>query len=227
MKQIALPLSSAQRPSFATFLEGDNAQALSALRCLLTGQFDGPLYLWGPQASGKTHLLSSARQQITANGHGVGWLGANDANRAWPSDLVFDPSWRLVVLDDVDGYSEEQQQQAFAWFIHAQSASCKVLAAGRYRPSELSLRDDLTSRLAWGQVHALQPLSEADCRLALQRSARVRGINLGDDIVDFVMRRFSRDLGSQMQLLDMLDRFALENKRAVTIPLITAMLRSL
>lgn len=227
MKQIALPLGSAQPQTLDNFLEGDNAQALSALRCFLTSQFDGPLYLWGPQASGKTHLLSSARQQLMASGHGVGWLGANDHNSAWPSDHVFDPSWSLVVLDDVDCYSEEQQQQAFAWFIHAQSTMCKVLAAGLNRPSELTLRDDLTSRLAWGQVHALHPLSEADGRLVLRQSAQNRGIDLGDDIVDFVMHRFSRDLGSQMQLLDMLDRFALENKRVVTIPLITAMLRSL
>jgi DnaA family protein len=227
MKQIALPLSSAQNPTFDTFLVGENAQALEALRSLLSGQFDGPLYLWGPQASGKTHLLSSARQQLMASGLGVGWLGATDPIGAWPSDPVFDPAWALVVLDDVDCYLADQQQQAFAWFIHAQSAGCKVLAAGRHRPSELSLRDDLTSRLAWGQVHALRPLSEDDCRLALQQSAHARGIDLGDEVVDFVMHRFSRDLGSQMQLLDMLDRFALENKRAVTIPLITAMLRSL
>ena len=38
--------------------------------------------------------------------------------------------------------------------------------------------------------------------------------------------RFSRDLGSLMQLLDMLDGFALRNKRAITIPLLKTMLET-
>jgi len=44
--------------------------------------------------------------------------------------------------------------------------------------------------------------------------------------MDFVLRRFSRDLGSLMQLLDHLDRYALQTQRAITIPLVRAMLEN-
>jgi len=45
-------------------------------------------------------------------------------------------------------------------------------------------------------------------------------------VVDFVLNRFSRDMGSLMQLLDELDRYALQKQRAVTIPLVKSMLEN-
>jgi DnaA family protein len=44
--------------------------------------------------------------------------------------------------------------------------------------------------------------------------------------MDFTLRRFSRDLGSLMQLLDGLDRYALQTQRALTIPLVKSMLEN-
>jgi DnaA family protein len=38
------------------------------------------------------------------------------------------------------------------------------------------------------------------------------------------LTRFSRDLGSLVQLLDQLDLYALQNQRPITIPLIKSML---
>jgi DnaA family protein len=39
-----------------------------------------------------------------------------------------------------------------------------------------------------------------------------------------MQRRFARDTGSLMALLQMLDEYALQNSRAITIPLIRQML---
>jgi hypothetical protein len=39
--------------------------------------------------------------------------------------------------------------------------------------------------------------------------ADARGVFLGDEVMDYMLKRFSRDLGSLMQLLDQLDGFAL------------------
>jgi DnaA family protein len=45
-------------------------------------------------------------------------------------------------------------------------------------------------------------------------------------VMDFILHRFSRDLGSLMQLLEHLDAYALQAQRAITIPLVKAMLES-
>ena len=102
-----------------------------------------------------------------------------------------------------------------------------MLAAGALPPAELKLRDDLRSRLGWGHVFGLQVLSEPERRAVLRQAADARGVFLGDEVMDFMLTRFSRDLGSLMDLLDLIDGFALQSKRAVTIPMIKTMLENL
>jgi len=47
---------------------------------------------------------------------------------------------------------------------------------------------------------------------------------LGDDIVSYLLTRYSRDLGFLMTLLDRLDRYALAEHRLITVPLLKQML---
>jgi DnaA family protein len=58
----------------------------------------------------------------------------------------------------------------------------------------------------------------------LRQNADERGIFLSDEVMDFMLNRFSRDLGSLVQLLDQLDGYALQTQRAITIPLLKSML---
>ena len=60
----------------------------------------------------------------------------------------------------------------------------------------------------------------------IKQEADARGFLLGGEVMDFMLTRFSRDLGSLMQLLDKLDSYALQTKRAITIPLIKTMLET-
>jgi DnaA family protein len=138
----------------------------------------------------------------------------------------FDERWAAVLMDEVHLYSSVQQHAAFNWFINAQTLQRGVVAAGELPPADLPLRDDLRTRLGWGHVFALQVLSEPERRAVLRQAADERGVFLGDEVMDYMLNRFSRDLGSLMQLLDHLDVYALQTQRAITIPLIRAMLES-
>ena len=99
-----------------------------------------------------------------------------------------------------------------------------VVATGEWAPTDLKLRDDLRTRLGWGHIFALQVLSEPERRAVLRQAADARGVFLGDEVMDFMLNRFSRDLGSLMELLDLLDAYALRTQRAITIPLIKSMM---
>lgn len=70
----------------------------------------------------------------------------------------------------------------------------------------------------------MQLLGETERRAVLRQHADARGLFLGDEVMDFMLSRFSRDLGSLMQLLDRLDRHALRKQRAITVPLLKDML---
>lgn len=220
MRQIPLDIGLTVEPSFDTFVAGasaGNAAAVSHLLSLRPGA--APAYLWGPAGSGKTHLMRAlvARQQ--ALGQRCGWFNPGDAV-PWR----IDPGWSLVVIDDADRLDASAQQAAFALLIDALEQPLLVAAAGRLPPVDLPLRDDLRTRLAWGHVFALQPLSDAETRAALRREGDRRGILLPDELMDHLLTHFPRDLGHLMNLFDRLDTFALAEGRRLTVPLLRRML---
>jgi DnaA family protein len=145
--------------------------------------------------------------------------------------IAFDEKWRVVLLDDVHLYTAVQQQAAFNWFVNATAPSDGqqrwVLAAGLVPPPDLKLREDLRTRLGWGHIYQLHVLSDAERRAVLRQQADERGVFLSDEVMDFMLHRFSRDLGSLIQLLDQLDGYALQTQRAITIPLLKSMLENL
>ena len=55
---------------------------------------------------------------------------------------------------------------------------------------------------------------------ALRRAAQGRGIALPEELIRWLLTHRSRDIRWLLRLLDALDRFALERKRAVTLPLL-------
>ena len=227
MKQMALDIGLHTTPTLDSFFAGPNSAALQHLRLWTASQMPSPVptYLWGESGSGKSHLLRAVQTELSNAGVSVGWLDADQNDR-----LNFDESWTAVLMDDVHLYNLEQQQLAFNWFVNAltpKSGSPRwVLAAGMLPPADLKLRDDLRSRLGWGHVYALQVLSDAERREVLRSEADARGLFLSDEVMSYMLSRFSRDLSSLMILLDHLDQFALETKRAMTIPLIKSMLES-
>ena len=198
MKQIALDIGLASAPTLASFFTGPNEAVCKHLQMWVGNATRSPVptYLWGEPGSGKTHLLKAVREALREQGGMPGWL---DASMQEPPE--FQESWSAILLDDVHLYTAVQQHAAFNWFVNAQTHQRWVLAAGSLPPADRRLREDLRSRRGWGHVFGLQ-------------------------VMDFMLTRFSRDLGSLMQLLDQLDGFALASKRAITVPLIKTMLES-
>jgi DnaA-homolog protein len=225
MKQIALDIGLATGPTLQNFFPGPNLPAHRHLSLWLgrggaqAVRSPVPTYLWGASGSGKTHLLKAVREALREQGAAVGWM---DASMAEPP--AYSESWAAVLLDDVHLYSAVQQQAAFNWFVHAQTSQRAVLGTGDQPPAVLRLRDDLRTRLGWGHVFQLAVLSEPERRAVLRQAADARGVFLGDEVMDFMLTRFSRDLPSLMELLDLIDAYALRTKRAITVPLIRAMM---
>ena len=225
MKQIALDIGLATDPTLESFFAGPNELVQQHLG-LWVGENTSaatrspvPTYLWGMSGSGKTHLLKAVREALREQGAVVGWL---DASTLEPDP--FSEAWAAVLLDDVQLYSPVQQHAAFNWFVNAQTHQRWVLGAGDAPPASLKVREDLRTRLSWGHVFGLKVLSEPERRSVLRQAADARGVFLSDEVMDFMLTRFSRDLGSLMELLDLLDAYALQTKRAITVPLIRSMM---
>ncbi len=193
MRQLPLDISPAAEPGLDNYVAGANAEALERVRALADGRLrEAIVYLWGEPGSGRTHLLR----------------GAAELNRA------------LVIADDVETLDAQAQQALFNAINAAREGNAPVLAAGNAPPAALSLREDLRSRLGWGLVYQLKPLTDADKVTHLQNEAARRGLRLSDEVVRYLLNRLPRDLASLNAVLDMLDREALAAQRQVTLPLV-------
>jgi DnaA-homolog protein len=193
MHQLVLDISAPTAPDFDNYVAGPNAEALASVRRFAAGELrEAVLYLWGEPGSGRSHLLRAA---ATAN-------------------------TTLVVVDDVEKLDAPAQQRLFIAINAARQGDAPVLAAGSQPPAQLALREDLRTRLAWGLVYHLKPLSDADKALHLHAQAARRGLRLPDEVVGYLLTRLPRDLASLNSVLDALDRYSLSAKRPVTLPLV-------
>ena len=217
MRQIPLAINAEAARTFDNFLPGANAPAIAHLQTLAPQA--APVYLWGPSGSGKTHLLQALAHRFDGLGAHAGWFSAAD-----PAPWPLDEAWALAVIDGCDALDADQQHAAFALFVEAATRGVPVVGAGRVPPVDLVVREDLRTRLAWGHVFAIQPLTEPEVRATLRREADARGIFLSDEVMDYLLTRFARDLKHLMAQLDRLDEFSLATKRTITVPLLKQML---
>lgn len=194
MQQLPLEMVPPAQPGFDNYVAGANAEALEGVRRLAAGELrEAVLYLWGPRGSGRTHLLAAA-------------------SRANP---------RLVIADDVETLDPGERQALFVAINAARDASGPaVLAAGGSAPARLALREDLRTRLAWGLVYQLQPLSDADKAAHLRSQAERRGLRLGEEVLEYLLTRLPRDMSTLLAVLEVLDRYSLVRQRALTLPLV-------
>lgn len=230
MRQIPLDLGPVSMPGLDEFIVEDGArQALQWLQTWPAADRQGApaAYLWGQPGSGKTHLLRAMVPRALAAGRHVMWVGAQGC-QMWDADAPEAPT--LALIDDCECLDSHLQHLAFNLFIESASAPSaeagplSIIAAGSLPPVDLPVRDDLRTRLGWGLIFALPPLSEAGVRKALADEALRRGIELDDSVLSYLLARYSRDLAFLTGLLDRLDRFALAEHRTVTVPLLKQML---
>lgn len=193
MRQLPLDIFPAAEPSLDNFVAGVNEEALERVRALAAGRLpEAIVYLWGEPGSGRTHLLRGAARMNSA----------------------------LVTADDVEVLDAEAHQALFNAINEARAGNAPVLAAGNAPPAALVLREDLRTRLGWGLVYQLRPLTDADKATHLRNEAARRGLRLTDEVVRYLLSHLPRDLASLNMVLDVLDRHSLAAQRAVTLPLV-------
>jgi len=218
VSQLLLDLGPPPAPTFDGFVVGDNREALDAVRALADPVRPGAsrfLYLWGPDSSGRTHLLRALEGAVPPAR--VRRLGPEAA----PEAFVHDPQVTLWLIDDCDRLDAARQAGAFHLFdavaAHAEAA---LACTGAQPPGRLAVMPELATRLGWGLVLQLRRLSEPDTARALEQAFAERGVSVSADVVPWLMTHAPRDLGTLRALVDAVDAFALVRKRAITVALL-------
>jgi len=242
-RQFALDISRPPKASLDHFLPGKDLALISTLRNLVnrwsnkkSGGAENPLnerwiYWWGAEGSGRSHLLSALNNAAEQLGIAHFPLGSNEPI-SWvrlEEKMSFlgnldEPS--VITVDDVDRLDERLVAALFRILNGVQaSKAIHIFMTGKAAPANLDLREDLRTRLGWGLVFQTHLLDDDEKIQALEQAAQARGLVLSPDVLPWLLNRFYRDMPNLMALMDALDFYSLETKRAVTLPLVRELLQ--
>lgn len=211
MQQLLLDMRPLGQPDLDRFVAGRNVELMAQLRAMLDGlATERMVYVWGAHGSGKSYLLAAWAHACRARGMTVDESGQHAAE--------------AVAADDVDGWDDARQQAGFAAFNRVRAEGGLWLAAGSVAPADLPVMPELRTRLGWGLVFQLHGLDDAEKRAALSRHAETLGFCLEPQVADHLLHHTARDMQSLLRVLEALDRFSLETKRPITLPLLRQLL---
>jgi DnaA-homolog protein len=219
MKQLVLDIALPAAPTLDNFVPGRNAELVVALYALANGASNERfIYLWGADGSGRSHLLRAVVNAAKRSGRHTAWFEAE----ATAIDIADDG---LCAADDVHLLGAEAQIALFNLHNRVRGGSGALIASGDVAPAQLRLRPDLVTRLASGLIYQVHGLDDEEKSAVLRRHADIRGFRLSQEVADYLLRHSRRDMRSLLALLDALDRYSLETKRAITLPLVRELLK--
>lgn len=222
-RQLPLGIGLKDSATFDNFYPADNALVLKALQ----QDEEQMVYLWGPRGCGKSHLLQALCHATAAKGPAPVYLPLQELVALSPAILQGLEQQALIAIDDIQEIAglAEWEEALFHLYNRIREAGKRLVVSANVAPAGLALSlPDLTSRLGWGPVFQLTPLSDADKRAALLLRARRRGLEMSNEVVEYLLRRCPRDMDSLFNLLNQLDQASLAAKRKLTIPFIRQLL---
>jgi len=215
--QLPLQIQLNDAATFDNYFTGANQDAVNILRAAT----EPYLYLWSGEATGKTHLLQAACHTL-AQGQAI-YLPLLELSQQPVELLEGLEQFMLVCLDDVQAIAGHSEWEAglFHLYNRLREQGGRLYITGNVSPEHLNVQlPDLLSRLKWGPVFQLHPLSDEEKVQAMQLRANRRGFELPDDVAKYLLNRYPRDLHNLFMLLDRLDSASLQAQRRLTIPFV-------
>lgn len=224
MSQMALPLQLQDHAVFESFLQDGNESLVAFLVDAIESRAAGGGWIWGPPATGKTHLLQACCARA---GQFAVYLPIEQLREAGPGILEGMGAQSLVCIDDIDKVAGDSQWESALFGLYNQvlegGGAIFVAASAPVRECAFELAD-LASRLSQLPSFRVEPLDEEGRLRALQLRAGHRGLTLPEETARYLLTRSRRDMASLYQLLDRLDRLALEAQRKLTIPFVRSVI---
>ncbi len=214
MQQLILNLQPTPIPALANFIVGQNRELLTKLTRWNHPETDFLLYLWGEKGLGKTHLLRA-----------VGNVYIDGQNEPEKLQQFSEENAPLCIgVDHVDVLNAEAQMALFNLFNRQKAAGGKLLVAATLPPKNLSLREDVRTRLGSGLIYRMEDLLEDEKREALWAEIKARQMPFSSEMMDYFLSRAPRNLGDLMRLIAQIDHDSLAQKRPITLPLLRQLL---
>ncbi len=227
--QLSLPLYLPDDETFASFYPGENPSLLAAIQSAVNQVHASYIYFWSREGGGRSHLLHAACAELSQKGDAVGYVPLD--KRAWFVPEVLDgmEELALVCIDNIECIAGDAHWEMAIFNLYnriVETGRTRLLITGDCTPRRLNLQlPDLASRLDWGQIYKLQPLSDAGKLQALQLRAKLRGFELPEDLGRFLLKRLDREMRTLFIVLNRLDHASITAQRKLTIPFVKEILK--
>lgn len=226
-EQLPLELQLREHATFENWYVGANQALFAQLKQLLEGD-ERYLFIYGAPGSGRSHLLQAACHHADQLQLSSVYLPLAELRDYSPQELFEGlGELSLVCLDDIQTVlgNEAWERALFNLFNALRDCDCRLLISADAPVRNLSVQlPDLRSRLSWGAVFQIVALTEEQQRAVIRERAQRRGLELGDEVMNFILYRCERDTESLLETLDRLDRASLREKRRLTIPFVKEVL---
>ena len=222
-RQLHLPIRLRDSVSVDNFFPAGNEEVFAAFNGWLNGDTDkSVLFLHGVAGSGRSHLLQAACCFVSEKERPSIYVPAGEPDISGEFISQLDPE-STVCIDDLDQVVGDEHWEEAVLEVHERllSSNGRLLLAALQPPRALGLTlPDLATRLAAGGVYRIRPLTERELPRAMQLRARRRGLELPDEVVEYLLRRVPRNSEAIFDLLDRVDEAAFAKKRRLTVPFI-------
>jgi len=216
---------------FDNFVESDSSILAHKLLCKVTN-YDAisktfipaendlaafnPIYLFGGEGSGKTHLLMATAQALRSRDLKVVYVKAETFTEHVVTAIraskmsIFRQAYRnidVLLIDDVHVFSRKgaTQEELFHTFNTLHLAGKQIILSANCSPAELqNIEPRLVSRFEWGIVLPLDPLEEEDVPKVLRKKAEALDTPLHPKVEQFLLSTFTNSTKTLTRALEAL-----------------------
>ena len=231
--QLALSVQLPDDETFESFVGNTNQESAELLEQFIVNKIDdksvSSFYLFGLSGVGKSHLLHAVSNLADSLNLSSLCLSVSELIQLPVNMLDGLENIDVVCIDDVHLLVGNMtwQQAIFDLFNRLKEQNKKVVISGDQAVSDLSLElPDLVSRLSWGLVAQVKPLTDDEKMTAIQYRAQQRGLVIQGETIKFLFNHYSRDMQVLVGYLDTLDKLSIREQRKITIPFIKQALSS-
>lgn len=221
-KQSLIKFAPAVENTLENFIEDGNEETVGCLRLLCVD--DNPvnqIYLSGATACGKSHLLQAVCHYATEAKQRAIYLPMRRVSEHGADVFGGLEAMDIICIDDADALAGQPtwEEALFNLINRIRSQRGRLLVAATDIPRAAGFKlADLSSRLVWGGVYRLAPLSDEAKSRALKLRTRAKGYELSQEVVVWLLERCSRDMHYLIAAVAKLEEASILNRRRITVP---------
>lgn len=168
------------------------------------------MIIHGPKSSGKTHFAHLFYKKTKAN-----WFH--------PLSDFEDIKSKYVIVDDIDlGWGEKKLFHLFNYL-----AENKIIALMTCQTLKNFQLRDLSSRLQSSRSFTIKSPDDMMISAILSKHLASRSINFSPDVIKFLVNRIPRNFESIFNIIDYIDKLALEKKRNINVSFISSIIEDI